>query len=260
MEEREEIDIFKVLSHPLRREIILYIAKKRGASYKDLIKIVPKPGALYHHLRLLGDLIYQDENKVYYLTEKGRRVYDFLVSEFLIPEEKSVHILLTPRPLLELIEGKIAILLLILCMLSNFIWILRSDVVPIFILIAPVNHPYFLGPIIAACNWIGSNYILTYLVRVLFRRHISLEETIKKSVPVFLIVNLYPIFIIEENVLIIATLYVLVQFFGLMFSISAVSVVARLPLRSSLVTVIILHYMALIVTVLIIITGISIVF
>ena len=164
MEDREEIDVFKVLSHPLRRRIIIHIAKKGGASYRDLIEIVPKPGALYHHLRLLGDLVYQDENKTYKLTEKGHRVYDFLVSEFFVPEDKSIHILLTPRPLLELIEGKIAIFLLILCALSNLTWMLNCSFIPIFILIAPAKHSEFFGFIIATCNWLGSNCIFVCLV------------------------------------------------------------------------------------------------
>jgi len=251
----EEVDVFKVLSHPLRREILKLIAKRGAASYKDLIQIVPKPGALYHHLRLLGDLIYQDEEKMYKLTPKGQHVYDFLVSEFFVPEDRFIHKILTPRSLFEKIEGKFALLIVLVFLLSNIVWIYSSDLLPIFILISPAKHQGYIGYICATLNWAGSSFLLLSIVRVLYKRRIQYTEVLTKITPAFILVNIYPLIIIGQKFIVVSILYVLIQLFSLLFSISAISVVARLPLRSSLVVVIILHYASLIIVTAIIIMS-----
>jgi len=255
MEETEEIDLFKVLSHPLRRRLLIYIAEKGAASYSDLIKIAHRPGALYHHLRLLGDLIYQDENRLYRLTPKGQRVYEFLASDFFIPEDTSIHKFLTPRFLFERIEGKIALCLCLCFLLSNIVWVESSELLPIFILVAPINHGKIFGPILAILNWLISGLLLVAIIRLLNRRHISYFDVLSRQTLAFLLVNMYPLFIMGQSFLIICIIYVLVQFFSLLFSISAVSVSARLSLRNSLVTVLIVHYLALIVVIAAVILG-----
>lgn len=57
----EEDAIFKALAHPVRRRILLYLAQHGPASHKELSKIEPKAGPLYHHLRILGPLVAKDE-------------------------------------------------------------------------------------------------------------------------------------------------------------------------------------------------------
>ncbi len=248
----KEIDIFKVLSHPLRRKLLIFIANRRAASYKELLSVVSKPGALYHHLRLLGDLIEQDERRMYKLTEKGRRVYEFLISEFFVPEDRSIHRFLTPRPLLEVIEGRIAILLVAIYVVSCVVWFFFCDLLPVFILIAPAPHQPFLGMIIPIVNWLISTTIIRLVIRILYRRTTSFSDLALKLLPAFILVNLYPLLIVEKNIFLMGAIYVIIQFFALMLSISAVSVSARLPLRSSTASVITVHYVALVVVVVLI--------
>ncbi len=255
-EESEEVDIFKVLSHPVRRKLIKYIGSRGTASYKDLTTIVPKPGALYHHLRLLGDLIYQDKHRLYRLTSKGQRVYEFLTTEFFVPEDKSIHRILTPRFVFERIEGGVAIILIVFYCISNITWFYNRELLPLFIVIAPAYHDGYLGILCAAANWFLSSLFIWLLIRVLNRRRVHYFDVLSKIAPPLLLINLYPLFISgQENLLLIVVIYVVVQFFALLLSISAVSVIARVPLRSALVVVILLHYFTLIATIAIILFG-----
>ncbi len=254
-EYEEEIDVFKVLSHPLRRKIIKFIAEKGAVSYSDLIKIVPKPGALYHHLRLLGDLVYQDESRMYRLSEKGQRIYDILISDFFVPEDKFIHKILTPRMLFEKIEGWVAITLVVIYLASNLVWICSSELLPIFILIGPVRHNWYAGIVFSIFNWIISCIMLKFIIKCLYKRRVHLLDLLTRTTIPLLLVNIYPIAIAGRDFIVVGISYVLIQFFGLLFMISAVSVVARLPLRSSLAVVIILHYASLIATTTLIFFG-----
>jgi len=244
----EEIDVFKVLSNPIRRKILMFIAEKGAASYKDLIKIVPKAGALYHHLRLLGDLIEQDDRRMYILTPKGEKVYEFLISDFFIPEDKTaIQKLLTPRTYLEYIEGPIAYLFIAILTITSFFWILYSDTVLLFIVPIPMKISALFAPPIILTNFICCSAVEKILIRALFRRRVGIFELLVKSAPAYIIINLYPIILCSANQLLIFIFHITAQIVGLLLCISAVSIVARLPLKSSLTIVIVLHYSALLI-------------
>ncbi|MCR8433331.1 MAG: helix-turn-helix domain-containing protein [Candidatus Korarchaeota archaeon] len=245
---KDEIDVFKALGNPIRRRILMYIAKNRAVSYKDLTKIVPKAGALYHHLRLLGDLIEQDENKMYRLTPKGLKVYEFLLSEFFIPEDKTVaQKLLTPRIYLEMIEGPIAYLLVAVLLTSSFLWLLTKNLVVFFIVPIPVRIPDFLAPIMVMLNLMFCVSIEKSLIRSFFGRRVKTFELLSKSAPAFLIINLYPVVFLLNNHMLTFAFHLIAQIMGMLLSMSAISVVARLPLRSSLIIALILHYAAILI-------------
>jgi len=73
---RDKSDIYDALSNPVRREIIILLGEHgalRAKDLKDLLNI--GPGQLYYHLNLLQDLVTQNENKEYVLTDLGREVY-----------------------------------------------------------------------------------------------------------------------------------------------------------------------------------------
>lgn len=244
----EEIDVFKVLSNPTRRRILMFIAEKGAASYKDLIQIVPKAGALYHHLRLLGDLIEQDEHRMYRLTPKGEKVYEFLISDFFIPEDRTaVQRLLTPRVYLEYVEGGVAYFLLILLLLTSLLWLLHPYAFLLFIVPIPTNILGFYVPPLVLVNYVCCSFLEKGLIRVLFKRRVGAFDLLAKSSPAYIIVNLYPIILSTENPYLISVFHIVVQIIGLLLCISAVSVVARLPLKSALTIVIVLHYSALLI-------------
>ena len=66
--------LFDVLANPIRRKIIEEVALNEKLSYKQLVRLTQlKSGPLYHHLHKLEELLEQDEEKHYYLSEEGIR-------------------------------------------------------------------------------------------------------------------------------------------------------------------------------------------
>ncbi|MGC9779517.1 MAG: helix-turn-helix transcriptional regulator [Candidatus Heimdallarchaeota archaeon] len=71
--------LFDVLANPIRRKIIEEISANEKLSYKQLVRLTNlKSGPLYHHLHKLENLIIQDEEKRYFLTEEGKRAFNLL--------------------------------------------------------------------------------------------------------------------------------------------------------------------------------------
>jgi DNA-binding transcriptional ArsR family regulator len=69
--ETKEIDIFriyKLLDHPIRKEIIELLGEQEKLGFKELKeKLQINVGALYYHFDALSDLIAQDDNRKYML-------------------------------------------------------------------------------------------------------------------------------------------------------------------------------------------------
>lgn len=78
----EEITkIYGALSHPLRKRIVELIGQKSLAGFKDLKDTLEvSVGTIYYHLEMLEDLITQNEEKKYILTNKGKLALKFLSS------------------------------------------------------------------------------------------------------------------------------------------------------------------------------------
>jgi DNA-binding NtrC family response regulator len=82
----QEVDrIIKALSNPIRRKSIEYLKDTEKSSFTDIWKSlkVDDPTKLSFHLRVLkqANLIDQDREKIYFLTEQGKRAID-LVKKF----------------------------------------------------------------------------------------------------------------------------------------------------------------------------------
>jgi len=74
MQVDHESILFDVLANPIRRKIIEEIALNEKLSYKQLVRLTQlKSGPLYHHLHKLEELLEQDEEKHYLLSEEGIR-------------------------------------------------------------------------------------------------------------------------------------------------------------------------------------------
>jgi DNA-binding transcriptional ArsR family regulator len=78
--------LHKILKDETRRKIVLSLNEKGSLSYTDLMDTVEivSTGTLNYHLKVLGDLIYKNDNGQYALTEKGK-LASRLVTEF--PED-----------------------------------------------------------------------------------------------------------------------------------------------------------------------------
>lgn len=244
----KQVDIFKALSHPTRRKILRKIAEKGVVSYKELTSIEPKAGVLYHHLRLLGDLIYQDENKLYKLTDKGLKVLEFMDSFLTEPIDLGIHKYFTPRGMIERIEGWKAYSIILACyFISLFPLLLSPNYIEFFIFLAPMKSSRFHPIIIAIISWLASSLLLRLLIQVIYQRAIPLLDLTVKLVPGFIIVNTSPLLIdlLTFNKIIESVIYTTTQIFSLLLVISAVSATAKISLRKSGIIVIALHYLGI---------------
>jgi DNA-binding transcriptional ArsR family regulator len=74
--------IYKLLDHPVRREIIEFLGEEERLGFKEFkerLKI--NVGALYYHFDTLSGLIAQDKDRKYVLTDLGKLAYQFLRSK-----------------------------------------------------------------------------------------------------------------------------------------------------------------------------------
>lgn len=243
-----EYKIFKALNHPLRIKILRLIAKKGYASYKELAKLEPKSGVLYHHLKLLGDLIYQDENKLYRLTEKGWIIIDFLDKEFFEYEDKGFNKILTPRLLFERIEGKKYLFLAFLSFILAFFFG-NSKFIILSLLISPsfeaiphiLTHSaslaliYFLPPILKDMLF-GKTY---------FRKYRLIDHVSRSSLITLMISLLIYILGFIENYIALIICYFLIQILFILYMTAEISVSFRIPLKKAFIITLILHYIGL---------------
>jgi len=84
-QEAKELDIFriyKLLDHPVRKEIIELLGEQERVSFKEFTeRLRINVGTLYYHFDVLDGLITQDEDRKYRLTDLGKTAYQFLTSK-----------------------------------------------------------------------------------------------------------------------------------------------------------------------------------
>ncbi len=79
--------VYSALGNPYRRQIIQILKEEGKAGFKELHEALKiSVGALYHHLDTLGELVTQDAEKKYTLTDRGRAAINALS----LSEEKMV--------------------------------------------------------------------------------------------------------------------------------------------------------------------------
>lgn len=115
-----EADLFKIyqaLGNPHRRNIIMLLGENpEGLAFSELKKRLNlSVGTLYYNLDQLGDLICQESNRRYILTEKGRLAYEMLKSDIEMVKSKAsgstgaiskLQALLFPRWLFMFLESR----------------------------------------------------------------------------------------------------------------------------------------------------------
>jgi len=75
----KEENFYSALSHEIRRKMLKIIGEQGHSSFTNFKKILgTSTGTIYHHLEVLKDLIFQENNKKYYLTTLGGHAYKFL--------------------------------------------------------------------------------------------------------------------------------------------------------------------------------------
>ena len=81
----KELDVFriyKLLDHPVRKEIIELLGEQKRVGFKEFTdRLQINVGTLYYHFDVLDGLITQDEDRKYVLTDLGKMAYEFLTSK-----------------------------------------------------------------------------------------------------------------------------------------------------------------------------------
>lgn len=101
-DESEDITrVYSALGHPLRKKIVEIISERQRVGFKDFKDMLNvSVGTLYFHLEMLGNLVEQDAEKKYVLTEKGKLALKLLgsgeeqlqASEVVFREEKRLNL------------------------------------------------------------------------------------------------------------------------------------------------------------------------
>ncbi|MHA1168594.1 MAG: winged helix-turn-helix domain-containing protein [Candidatus Hodarchaeales archaeon] len=72
-------DLFLIVSHAVRRDLIRLIGGWEKISFTDLINETKlSPGTFYYHLKKMPALVQQEDDKRYSLTHEGRMAYEIL--------------------------------------------------------------------------------------------------------------------------------------------------------------------------------------
>jgi hypothetical protein len=78
-EQRKPEWVYKALGHPDRTKIIEIIGKNGKSGFKELHESLKvSVGTLYYHIDMLDNLITQDSQRKYVLTEKGKFAYKLI--------------------------------------------------------------------------------------------------------------------------------------------------------------------------------------
>ncbi len=93
--DEQDEDIFKMLSHPIRRAIIKILYERVELSYSELLREVKVEEGLFNfHLRNMRPLIELTEDKTYILSRKGKLAYELIRK---VEQETPLHsAMLTP--------------------------------------------------------------------------------------------------------------------------------------------------------------------
>lgn len=239
--ESEQLDvIFKALAHPVRRRILLFLAQHGPASHKELSQIEPKPGPLYHHLRLLGPLVAKDEQRRYYLTELGWKAVELLQEHYFFLLDSGISRLLLRREFDKLTPAKLGLCMLCLA-LAFLAWLRVTDFVLVLVAILPIQATPPLSALSVIASWFLSSLIAAGLARVIFRRRARLHEVMPRLAFPYVFASGLVLFspgLVGYAVLFVSQVLLLVYFTSML------SVGARLWMRRSLAITLLLHYAA----------------
>lgn len=93
---KEELKKIRYLNHPVRKRIIELLGSRESMSFTEMKSEMNLPvGTLYYHLDVLKGYVLQDEDRRYYLSKDGKKLYDMLSnagSSLKISEAKTIFI------------------------------------------------------------------------------------------------------------------------------------------------------------------------
>ncbi|MEM3424113.1 MAG: helix-turn-helix domain-containing protein [Nitrososphaeria archaeon] len=76
---KEDSKKLRLIKHPVRKRIIELLGEKESMSFTELRNEMNLPvGTLYYHLDVLKEYILQDNDRRYFLSKDGRKLYELL--------------------------------------------------------------------------------------------------------------------------------------------------------------------------------------
>lgn len=71
--------IYDVISHPVRRGIIVFLHEKKAASFTEIMEFTGEnTGSLSFHLKKMEYVLMRDDNQRYLLNEEGKRAFSIM--------------------------------------------------------------------------------------------------------------------------------------------------------------------------------------
>jgi len=189
MEEQELMKIYSILANPTKRKIILFLGERGKASATELRRhLKVSTGSLYYNLDDMLEYVTQDEDRRYYLTEKGYKLYNLILREYERFREfftERSHVLGKIADLLEAVfipylqfkklkeKGYLMLSLGTFLFILSFIGfiITGSDVTLLAISNSDIFNPFkqSLGPLSVAMKLIGSWILISMTLEILAR-------------------------------------------------------------------------------------------
>ena len=254
-ENESKVDVFKILSHKTRRRLLKYIGDNEKATFTDLSEIEPKPGKLYYHLRLMSELIKQNEDGSYSLTEYGYKVYELMLEGVNKTFQETQAFsrfdkLLSFTRKLVLKPSKDAILIINIIITALIVYasdVFNVTILPYYIIVTFDNLLYTVVAIVLAASiipvYLKLDRSLTFenVLRVYFGYAVSY------SLFAFPILGLYSLGLLTR--VLVYALTVPLQIIALLLYSSTYAVVTKKSLLRNLTAPLITHYISSIIVV-----------
>ena len=212
-------EIFKALSHPLRQEIIFILAERESIGFTALQKALSlnspeskkfvQVGTIYHHMKLLVDLVIQEnDTKSWKLSDRGWFAYNLLSSS----QDKNMFLkngdlskpswwtpffnTLAPPSLFFFIKRSVVLFIgwEILFLLAFALITSEAGLIMVFVFFTDLNtdHNFFISFGSIFLSWISFAFITICLAKYNLGSRIITKEDIL-TIFVFLGISLMPL-------------------------------------------------------------------
>jgi len=256
--------VLVALGHEKRRRIVQLLGERGALSVSELKKEMKiSTGSLYHNISLLGDLLSQNQDRKYVLTEKGRRINELLnsgvfsdVREPFGGRLRSLTNLLIPRWIfLSLSESNLArILIMMAVMIGGIVLAYPTRSTIMLLLIERTSSNLILQSLSLPLSWIAVSSVLLFIFARRDIRSASSQKFLSCSAISYLPQVLYLFLEMALRETAIGNLFSNPIFFGvasLLFSgvgvclLSAALVVnLRVPVRNAVIACFVIFYMS----------------
>ncbi len=246
--EIDEDEIFSVLAHPIRRRILSTIFEFGYITFTTMSKDWGiSTGTLYHHLKSLKHITYQNENNQYLLNDKGREITAWFLKTDTgkVTVNKIDSFTMFMNPLLDIIEkhSKRSIIICLTIIITGFYFSHLSNIIIIGPIIIQNNAKYSIF-----INVLSLLFIIFSIHFVAYFSHRKTDYLINglliSVTPVYLVIIILSLLSINILSIVWIVLSILLQTFYLSVNI-AITIRNGSKIEQSIITHILILYMLL---------------